>query len=90
MAESFVDTFKTELIKDRVWETRSQMELAVLEWVAWFNAVRLHESLSDRPPVEVEAQWSTENGMVDEADCARTAPTGEVDEQLAAGLSEAK
>jgi putative transposase len=37
VAESFVDTFKTELIKDRVWRTRSQMELAILEYVAWFT-----------------------------------------------------
>jgi putative transposase len=29
MAESFVDSFKTELIADRVWRTRSQLELAV-------------------------------------------------------------
>ncbi len=54
MAESFVDTFKTELIADRVWRTRTQLELAIVEWVAWFNNERLHESLSDRPPAEVE------------------------------------
>jgi putative transposase len=54
LAESFVDTFKTELIKDRVWKTRSQMELAILEYVAWFNHDRLHESLDDIPPVEFE------------------------------------
>jgi transposase InsO family protein len=54
MAESFVDTFKTELIADRVWRTRSQLELAIVEWVAWFNNDRLHESLGDRPPAEVE------------------------------------
>jgi hypothetical protein len=47
MAESFVDTFKTELIADRVWRTRSQLELATVQWVAWFNNDRLHESLSD-------------------------------------------
>ncbi|MFL5902023.1 MAG: transposase [Solirubrobacterales bacterium] len=41
MAESFVDTFKTELIADRIWRTRSQLELAVVEYVAWFNADRL-------------------------------------------------
>jgi putative transposase len=57
MAESFVDTFKTELIKDRVWQTRSQLELAVLEWVDWFNNRRLHESLGDIPPAEFEAAW---------------------------------
>jgi putative transposase len=50
MAESFVDTFKTELIADRVWRTRTQLELAIVEWVAWFNNDRLHESLDDRPP----------------------------------------
>jgi transposase len=54
LAESFVDTFKTELIRDRVWRTRGQMELAVLEWVHWFNHHRLHESLGDVPPVEIE------------------------------------
>jgi putative transposase len=31
LAESFVDSFKTELIADRVWQTRSQLELAVVE-----------------------------------------------------------
>ena len=31
MAESFVDSFKTELIADRVWRTRSQLELAIVE-----------------------------------------------------------
>jgi putative transposase len=31
MAESFVDSFKTELIADRVWRTRSQLELAIIE-----------------------------------------------------------
>ncbi len=54
MAESFVDSFKTELISDRVWRTRSQLELAIVEWVGWFNDVRLHESLDDVPPAEFE------------------------------------
>src|SRR4051795_1936839 len=55
MAESFVDSFKTELIADRVWRTRSQLELAIVEYVAWFNSTRLHESLGDLPPAEIEA-----------------------------------
>jgi len=54
MAESFVDTFKTELIADRAWRTRTQLELAIIEWVAWFNNDRLHESLGDLPPAEFE------------------------------------
>ena len=54
LAESFVDTFKTELIADRVWRTRSQLELAIVEWVAWFNTDRLHGALGDIPLAEFE------------------------------------
>ncbi len=55
LAESFLDSFKTELIADRVWRSRSQLELAIVEYVAWFNSTRLHESLGDLPPAEFEA-----------------------------------
>jgi len=58
MAESFVDSFKTELIADRVWRTRSQLELAVVEYISWFNHDRLHESLDDIPPAESEALYA--------------------------------
>jgi putative transposase len=54
LAESFVDSFKTELVADRVWQTRTQLELAVVEYIAWFNHDRLHESLGDIPPAEHE------------------------------------
>ena len=54
LAESFVDSFKTELIRDRVWRTRSQLELAIVEYVAWFNTERLHSALGDVPPAEYE------------------------------------
>jgi putative transposase len=58
LAESFVDSFKTELIADRVWRTRSQLELAIVEYVAWFNTTRLHEALGDLPPAEFEAGYA--------------------------------
>ncbi len=54
LAESFVDSFKTELITDRIWRTRSQLELAIVEYLGWFNNARLHESLGDIPPAEYE------------------------------------
>ncbi len=57
LAESFVDSFKTELIKDRVWHSNTKLELAIVEWVAWFNTRRLHSSIANRPPVEHEADW---------------------------------
>jgi transposase InsO family protein len=62
MAESFVDTFKTELIADRVWRSRSQLELAVVEYVAWFNNERLHESLGDISPAEFEDLYVDSGG----------------------------
>jgi putative transposase len=58
MAESFVDSFKTELIADRVWRSRSQLELAIVEYVSWFNDSRLHENLGDRPPREIEELYA--------------------------------
>ena len=58
MAESFVDSFKTELIRDRVWQTRTQMQLAVVEWVGWYNNVRLHSALGYVSPAEWETEYS--------------------------------
>jgi putative transposase len=58
LAESFVDSFKTELIADRVWRTRAQLELAVVEYIAWFNHDRLHEALGDIPPAEFETLYA--------------------------------
>ena len=57
LAESFVDSFKTELIRDRVWRSNTQLELAIVEWVGWFNTRRLHSSIGNRPPAEHEAEW---------------------------------
>jgi putative transposase len=58
LAESFVDSFKTELIADRVWHSRSQLELAVVEYIGWFNHDRLHQALGDIPPAEMEALYA--------------------------------
>jgi putative transposase len=58
LAESFVDSFKTELIADRVWTSRTQLELAIVEYIAWFNNDRLHESLDDVPPSEFESLYA--------------------------------
>ena len=61
IAESFVDSFKTELIAERTWATRSQLELSIVEYVAWFNNERLHEALGDRPPREVEDLYAVKD-----------------------------
>ena len=64
VAESFVDSFKTELINDRTWASRSQIELAIVEYVAWFNNTRLHEALDDRPPREVEELYAAKTRAI--------------------------
>jgi len=58
LAESFVDSIKTELIADRVWKTNTQLELAIVEYVAWFNTRRLHSSLGNIPPIEQEQAYA--------------------------------
>ena len=52
-----MDSFKTELVRDRVWHSNTKVELAIVEWVAWFDTRRLHSSIANRPPVEHEAAW---------------------------------
>jgi transposase InsO family protein len=54
LAESFVDSFKTELIADRVWRTRPQLELATVEYIGWFNHHRLHSALGYLSPTQYE------------------------------------
>ena len=43
---SFIDT-KTELIRDRVWRTQSQLELAIVASIGWYNHDRLHGGLGE-------------------------------------------
>jgi len=43
MAEALNGTFKAELVTlHRPWRTRRQLELAILEWINWYNHRRLH------------------------------------------------
>ena len=65
LAQSFVDSYKTELIADRVWRSRAQLELATVQWVAWFNHDRLHEALGDIPPVEFEQHHALPSPLPD-------------------------
>jgi Integrase core domain len=56
MAESFVGTLKCELVKGRVYRSRFEAEIAVVEWIGWFNHRRLHTELGDIPPAEFKAR----------------------------------
>ena len=57
LAETINGLYKTEMIHRRTWKTREAVELATLEWVAWFNHHRLMEPLGYIPPAEAEANY---------------------------------
>jgi putative transposase len=75
LAESFVDSYKTELIADRVWRTNVQLELATVDYVGWFNLRRLHTSIGNRPPVEHEREYWARLALGLEPLPAQAAPT---------------
>ena len=58
LAETINGLYKAELIHRRApWRSREAVELATLEWVAWFNTQRLLESIGYIPPAEAEANY---------------------------------
>jgi hypothetical protein len=77
VAESFVDTYKTELIQDRIWRTTTQLELATVEYIGWFNHDRLHSALGYRTPAEAEARWRESSFEPLPAQAAPTASQGQ-------------
>ena len=47
MAESVMSTLKRGLTKRHTWKTRLDLELAVVSYIAWYNARRRHRSLTE-------------------------------------------
>jgi len=55
MAEAFNSLFKAELVRNRgPWKDIDDLELAVAEYIDWFNFRRLHGEIGLVPPVEYE------------------------------------
>ncbi|MFC5198167.1 integrase core domain-containing protein [Streptomyces kaempferi] len=52
--------FKAEIIEHQsLWRDVDEIERAVFQWVAWYNAERLHSALGHVPPDEYEqAHWA--------------------------------
>ncbi len=58
LAETVIGLYKTEVIRHRgPWKSRVSVELATLEWVAWFNHHRLLGSIGYIPPAEAEERY---------------------------------
>ena len=59
LAETVNGLYKAELIySKRIWESVSEVELATMGWVHWWNTARLHEALDYRTPASVEAAYT--------------------------------
>ena len=58
LAETINGLYKAELIyRGAPWKNREAVELATLNWVAWFNHHRLLEPIGYIPPAEAEANY---------------------------------
>jgi putative transposase len=61
LAETLNGLYKAELIHRRgPWksrESRESRELAILQWVYWFNHIRLLEPIGYIPPAEADAHY---------------------------------
>ncbi|MCT1874352.1 IS3 family transposase [Brevibacterium luteolum] len=56
MAEALNSLFKAELVRNHgPWRDVSHVEVAIAEWVDWYNNRRLHGEIGHVPPVEFEA-----------------------------------
>ena len=59
LAEAFNSLFKAELIRNRhkgPWRDIDDMEIAVAEYIDWFNHRRIHGEIGYVPPAEYEAR----------------------------------
>jgi putative transposase len=59
MAESVIGLYKTECVRhEGPWRGVHDLELAKLNWVWWFNHVRIHGEIGYVTPVEFETTHS--------------------------------
>ena len=62
MAEAINALYKTECVKiDGPFKTVEELELAIRDWVHWFNENRLHSSIGYLTPIDIEQQYREMN-----------------------------
>ena len=62
LAEAFNSLFKAELVRNKgPWKSIDDLELAVAEYIDWFNHRRLHGEIGLIPPVEHEDNYHRHN-----------------------------
>jgi Integrase core domain len=71
MAESWVATYKSELVERYRLGSFERAEHETLHWIGFYNTERLHEELGDIPPAEYERNY-----YENERRCAPPEPLG--------------
>src|SRR3712207_8746129 len=62
LAEAFNSLFKAELVRNRgPWKSIEDLEIAVAEYIDWFNHRRLHGETGLVPPAENEDSYYRHN-----------------------------
>jgi putative transposase len=62
LAEAFNSLFKAELVRNRgPWKSIDDLEIAVAEYIDWFNHRRLHGEIGLIPPAELEDTYYRHN-----------------------------
>ena len=63
--------FKAELIRDRgPWRNINELEIAIAEYIDWFNHRRLHGEIGLVPPAEYEAACHRDHAVPAPAETA--------------------
>ena len=73
LAEAFNSLFKAELIRNKgPFKSIEDLEIAVAEYIDWFNHRRVHGEIGMVPPVEFEDVYYHENPVPAPAGAALT------------------
>jgi transposase InsO family protein len=60
LAESFFASLKGECLDQHTWPSRAAARRAIVDYIAWFNATRLHSALAYQTPNEFETATTNE------------------------------
>jgi putative transposase len=62
VAEAFNSLFEAELVRNKgPWRNIDDLEIAVAEYIDWFNHRRLHGEIGLIPPAELEDTYYRQN-----------------------------
>ena len=64
VAEAMFKTIKTEFVNGAVFPCQEALDLALFDYVNWFNNIRIHGSLNYRTPAEFKREQKAKIGLI--------------------------